>query len=652
MPTVEVDGPEAAGAAAPRVLGDTLTCPVQGAGTLSARVDGAKITLRFVATAPCSVERLALEGALWLPGARGWISNGLQSWSQSGALALGPPPSAKGLARALGARGDDEVYRTGEALSWWYTLVGGGPTALAAGATTARRLRSYVQVHRDPDRTDGALALRLVSGGGERIHLEPGEVLEGETWMVELGDDPHALLERYSAALPSRRAKKPVEPRAGWNSWYALWEGVCEADILEKGGNADAAMRALDPHLAGGEQDTTIVIDDGWECAWGDWEANPKFPSGMGGVAAELRARGQHAGIWIAPLLASRKSAVFCEHPDWFLPDATYVHPAHGKLRILDVTHPEAAAHLQATIRKLVEWGYDYLKLDFLVAGAYEATRAAPATGIEAYRRALELIREAAGDDVTLSACGALCLPTLEFADAWRVGNDIAFKPLPVIRWPHPGGVFIANQARSFAARYPFCSATLCDTDPAIVRAPQSEAEVEAGAWVAAAPGGGFFLSDDLRKTPDERVARALDRGKVRAGLSGAPAAPESFFPEILPRKLNSMFTRLFTGRHEVPEVWRMPDGRRVGFNFTHRDKLVEGLPIPARGARELPRRPLALHAPALRAEPSRRDRGGGAPRRGREAAVLRSARPLVGQRASFLPHRKVPHQIARAASI
>ena len=65
------------------------------------------------------------------------------------------------------------------------------------------------------------------------------------------------------------------------------------------------------------------------------------------------------------------------EHPEWFLPEASFTHLAHGKMRILDVT-PDAADKLRTDIQHLVSSGFDLLKIDFLFAGTYTSPRHEP----------------------------------------------------------------------------------------------------------------------------------------------------------------------------------------------------------------------------------------------------------------------------------
>ncbi|MBA2389466.1 MAG: hypothetical protein H0V67_04335, partial [Geodermatophilaceae bacterium] len=71
--------------------------------------------------------------------------------------------------------------------------------------------------------------------------------------------------------------------------------------------------------------------------------------------------------------------------------------------------------------------GIDFLKLDFLYAGALDGMRSDPdITGIAAYRRGLQVIREAAGPDTYILGCGAPLLPSIGLVDAMRISPDIA----------------------------------------------------------------------------------------------------------------------------------------------------------------------------------------------------------------------------------
>lgn len=555
---------------------NTLICPAGEMGHLRLRLDQGLVIIGFDARVQAMVEGFALEGSLELGEARAWLSNGFQSWSQSGVIALGPRPDPEALEAALAARGSSEVLREGRELSWWYTYVGGGRVTLLAGVASAERWRSWVQVSREEAEP---LGLRLVSGAaGERISLEAGESIEGEPWHIEASEDLQAMLRGYARLLPSRGRSRAAAPELGWNSWYELWDAVDEEAVRA---NAELAAELLGQYTRPEGSQLRIVVDDGWQRAWGEWEPNEKFPSGLDGLAEELRASGFSMGVWLAPLLVEPGSHLVAEHPDWFVDGAEYNHAKHGPMLVLDPSHPGAAAHIEAFIRRIVSWGYDLLKIDFLFAGTYEVVRHQPITGIEAYRLGLDIIRKAAGEETLLLAVGAPSLPSLPYVDAWRLGGDIAFDLLG------PSWAFILNQGRSLGARWQICLATLCDPDPLLLRTLRRR-EVELGSWVVALAGGGLFLSDDLRSLPEERRGWGLDALRAALATGASPAIPQDIFPSPAPQTLVSPIEDHFreTSMHVLPKVWQTPDQGLVLLNSSDEELVWGSERVPPHTAR------------------------------------------------------------------
>lgn len=466
------------------------------------------------------VEGLSLEGVAAVEGAQGWLSQGFQSWSGSGVVTLlQDAPSDADIKALLETRADEEVVRDGQHMSWWYTYIGGagaagtartidagqGP-ALFAGVTAVARWKSWVTASGQADE----IALRLGCGmAGEAVTVAAGSTAQSEPWMVWVGDDLTGALKGHGGRIASRRAQSVRRAEAGWNSWYDLWDGVDAQAVKD---NSAAVATLLDGKLPEGTPPLRIVVDDGWQVAWGEWTPNEKFPAGLDGLATELKAQGFEVGVWFAPLLVDEDSALVTDHPEWFVEGAVYQHLKNGPMRVLDVTHPEAAAHLKAFVGQIVGWGFDFIKIDFLFAGAFEGARQDDVTGMEAYVTALSLIREAAGEDATILAVGAPGIPDFPYVDAWRVRSDIAVEPVG------PHWAYVVEQARAVGARWWMCEATLCDADPPLLRVlPQGE--VQAGAWVVALAGGAqSSFSDDLR-TLDASGCR---RRRPRAGRAVA----------------------------------------------------------------------------------------------------------------------------------
>jgi alpha-galactosidase len=89
------------------------------------------------------------------------------------------------------------------------------------------------------------------------------------------------------------------------------------------------------------------------------------------------------------------------------------------------VSHPEVLDWLAQLIRKVRDWGYGYLKLDFLYIGGMIGKRYKDIPREVAYRNALQVVREAAGDAYIL-ACGAPVVPSLGLCDGLRIGPDVS----------------------------------------------------------------------------------------------------------------------------------------------------------------------------------------------------------------------------------
>lgn len=266
----------------------------------------------------------------------------------------------------------------------------------------------------------------LLGSLGLESHVRlTGNLLEGWSeagsvgWLVAYGSDASVFAE-YSLKLGEifgRIEKKPA-PRV-WCSWYSLYTTIDERSLAK-------VFRDL-----GDLPFDVLQVDDGWQLAIGDWEPNSKFPSGLSALAAQIRATGRSAGLWLAPLIATRSSRLFREHEEWFLKDDRGRFVSAGfnwgqLLHALDTTHPGVLEWLAALMRKVRAWGFDYLKLDFLSAGALPGRRYENIPRETAYRQGLQVIRAASGQDAYILASIAPILPTIGLCDALRIGPDVA----------------------------------------------------------------------------------------------------------------------------------------------------------------------------------------------------------------------------------
>ena len=240
----------------------------------------------------------------------------------------------------------------------------------------------------------------------------------GGDWFIAIGSEQE-VFKRYATLLGDRfgitRFRK--SPKI-WCSWYSLYKEISEI-------NLNRILREMDDLPF-----DVFQIDDGWQKKIGDWEANEKFSSGMQLMANTIKSTGKKAGLWLAPLLVVPSSSTFQNHRDWLLYDENGKLIQAGanwseKLFALDTTHPEVLEWLSDLMQKVRNWGFEYVKLDFLYAGALPGKRHRNIPREAAYRLGLETIRTALGDAYLLT-CGAPILPSLGLCDGIRVGPDVS----------------------------------------------------------------------------------------------------------------------------------------------------------------------------------------------------------------------------------
>jgi len=410
-----------------------------------------------------------------------------------------------------------EYYGHPDQLSspWMMVLTRQGPQPahLLLGFVSAQRGLGEVALCREETlRIEARLGL-----DGRTIAV--GETLVGDRLLLSFGNDEQALLASYTdlsaEAMSARPRREPVP--SGWCSWYYYYTRVTEQDVLR---NLTALRDKKLPVKY-------VQLDDGYQRKVGDWlTTNAKFPSGLGGLARQIKQAGFLPGIWLAPFFVQRSSQIFKEHRDWLLHDEDGelrrlgYHPfwgiADGQVFSLDLTHPEVLAWLRRVFSTLCELGYEYFKIDFLFAGLRLGRRHdSSLSPLEAYREGLRVIRETIGERFLLG-CGAPLVPSIGFCDAMRISPDVKED------WRDPMVDLIAH-----GTGYPSAELALVncltrahlhgkwwtnDPDCLLVRRDKSRLslpEVQTLLSVMSLTGGMLLLSDDLRELPGERVQLA-----------------------------------------------------------------------------------------------------------------------------------------------
>jgi alpha-galactosidase len=479
-----------------------------------------------------------------------FYKHGWQSWSPTVVLdcagedvAMAPPVIGPGM---------QPEAREGRFVSEMMTAIVSPESGLAvvAGFVTAGAQMSQVWL----DRKGGTLTAASYADG---ITVPPGGRLASERLLIEPTRGPLEAMEHYGDALGRSMGARPsAEVASGWCSWYYYWQRVTEEAVLANLEELKRKGRYALPM-------EYVQIDDGWQAAVGDWlDVNEKFPHGLKWLVERIHEAGFRAGLWLAPFLIGEKSRLRKEHPEW----AVQYRPGKPHIAMqnwgqdcyaLDLTRPEVIEWLKIVFRAVCdEWGFNYVKIDFVYAGAVDGIRQySEVTRAQAYRRGLEAIREAAGERFILG-CGNLMGASVGLVDGARISPDVApfWEPAGRARDPERSRMSqpsALNAIRNTINRW-WMHGRLWQNDPDCLLARDSETaltpdEVRTLAMVIAMSGGMVLDSDDLTRLSDER----RELLSLLLPPYGKAARPLDLFESDMPRLLE-----LDVGSHRMLAVF------------------------------------------------------------------------------------------------
>lgn len=380
---------------------------------------------------------------------------------------------------------------------------------------------------------------------GDDMHLPAGSTLRTD-W-VALGfihlDDPDPMGVYLQAAAQENNVKADQPVPVGWCSWYNFYQNITQENMQA---NLDSLIQ-LKPDLPL----PLFQIDDGFETYPGDWyDFDPGFPEGLTALVQNARANGFTPGLWLAPFIIHPKARLVGEHPDWLLRDgrgkpvnAGFVWNAFTYA--LDLTNPDALAYTYKVIRTAVEeWGFEYLKLDFLYAAALNGVYQDPTRSrAQVLRKGLEALREAAGPDVTMLACGCPLGSALGLFEAMRISADVNstwkphFPPVSLILQNEPHMPAARNALYNILTRASIHNRWWINDPDCLLIRPDTEltlAEVQTLASAIGLTGGSLLLSDDLPALPKDRLKMA----QVLLPVIGKRPRVLDAFDEVIPTRL------------------------------------------------------------------------------------------------------------------
>lgn len=249
----------------------------------------------------------------------------------------------------------------------------------------------------------GEVSRLRVYGGAAGLHTRDtaphgaarGTATRSPRIFVGAFDDYRAGLEAYG------RANAVIEPMLpwpggvpfGWNSWSAVM-GKLDFDTYV---SAADFLRELQGR--GFESGGTVYVN--FDAFWSKLSAEE-----LAEAVRRVKANGQRPGIYYTPFTFWGKDPFVpvegvsgsYTYRDLLLKDeAGEILPTIAGGYALDPIHPAVLERIRREMRRFVDLGFEYVKLDFLSHGALEGKHYSPEvrSGIQAYRMGMAAIRDA-----------------------------------------------------------------------------------------------------------------------------------------------------------------------------------------------------------------------------------------------------------------
>lgn len=224
----------------------------------------------------------------------------------------------------------------------------------------------------------------------------------------------------------------------GWNSWGSIADSLTYENAT---GNINKIKElyqtSWETDINGNKDSTPVVMNlDSW---WNEISAydGADNEATMKAYVAECKKNGQIAGIYHTPFVSwasesqmNDENEAWWTHPERVLrkTDGTMYGPIDGGYP-LDVTRPDVIEEAVNRIKQFKEWGFEYVKLDFLSHGFLEGKFYNPdiTTGMEAYNYAMGKIVEEVNKDYGTQMFINLSIAPLfpyQYANGRRMGCD------------------------------------------------------------------------------------------------------------------------------------------------------------------------------------------------------------------------------------
>lgn len=439
---------------------------------------------------------------------------------------------------------------------------------LVAGAATVQKWKSSQQLGEAAQANAPLRRFALYNWGGE----QQGKQVASDLFFIGYFNDYREGLETYG------KVYNQGEPGMNWQGSVPIgFNAFYSHDSYGKARDMYAMTDYIAQHLKplGYEY---VNMDGGFQ--------PDGYPQGITDFTNRVHQKGLKAGGYLTPF------AIYENWLDLPVDNTGYTHrdaclkDSNGKLiktylgsYALDMSHPAAQYIVRRNIKNYIDWGFDYIKLDFLDMGLYEGQHHDPAiNGIQNYRIGMQMMRDEvlkSKKPIFLDASISPLLPAA-FTQGRRTACDTS---LGVANYSG-----IERQAFNTALSW-WSNGTLYRYNDADMFVPEQllQGDARSGqraalrlATAVAMDGGHWLAGDNLPFVDEDRSAWLENKSLLALASSGIAARPLTLTnvyhqaehsPEVLVQRApdNSTYVAL-TNWGTQEKTWRL-SAAQLGLN-------------------------------------------------------------------------------------
>ena len=205
----------------------------------------------------------------------------------------------------------------------------------------------------------------------------------------------------------------------GWNSWGVIQEKITRKQATDVSDFFADSLQSVGFHT----EDSVVYI--GIDSYWDNFAIRDH-----GAFVRRCHENGQKAGIYWTPFVdwgnwADGTLPDGSKHADAWLRDSNGNPLKRTGATAFDPTHPGTQARIKKQLEQFIEWGYEYIKLDFMIHGILEGVHYDKNvhTGVQAYNVGMQYIKEIIGDKMFINLSIAPLFPA-HYAHSRRIACD------------------------------------------------------------------------------------------------------------------------------------------------------------------------------------------------------------------------------------